>query len=223
MNAMIGKMLEYLLILIIACVLTAVVVFTIDPDLMDTMPILGGEDPVDQTKSDMSKSEINKQMNATDANLIEIERKLGYIDPDDYRNLSILSAELKDNRTELRNLDNEIDSLDDKSSITKSIGPMNRRAEGMERQIKNKKETYYGDILVYGLWGIAAGIVLCICVVAFPYLQYRRGKLYGLIGHGGEREYARDRFIKFLYVAMAFGFIILVTGLISMMLRVVLI
>ncbi len=93
----------------------------------------------------------------------------------------------------------------------------------MESKIAEKKKAYYADILVYGLEGIAAGIVLCICVVTLPYLQYRRGKLYGLIGHGGEREYARDRFIKFLYVAMAFGFIILVTGLILMMLRVVLI
>ena len=223
MNDMIDKMLEYLLVLILACLLAAVVVFMIDPNVMDTISIPGGEDQVDQTKSGMSEHQINKQMNATDANLIEIERKLGYIDPDDYRNLSILSAELKDNRTELHNLDNEIDSLDDKASIAKLIRSMNRRADDMERQIKNEKEAYYEDVLIYGLWGIAAGIVLCICVVALPYLQYRRGKLYGLIGHGGEREYARDRFIKFLYVAMAFGFIILVTGLILMVLKVVLI
>ena len=223
MDALISKMLEALLVLTLACVLTAVVVLTIAPDLMDTMPILGGEDPVDQTKSDMSEREINERMNTTDANLIEIERKLGYIDPDDYRNLSMLGSELKEIKTELRDLDDEIDSLDDKPSSTKSIESMKRQADNMEHQITEKKETYYGDILVYGLWGIAAGIVLCICVVALPYLQYRRGKLYGLIGHGGEKEYARDRFIKFLYVAMAFGFIILVTGLISMMLRVVLI
>lgn len=223
MNDMIDKMLEILLVLIVACVLTAAVVLIFVPDVMDTISIPGGEDEVDQPKSGMSEREINKQMNKTDANLIEIERKLGYIDPDDYRNLSILSAELKDNRTELHNLDNEIDSLDDKASIAKLIRSMNRRADNMERQIKNEKEAYYEDMLVYGLWGIGAGIVLCICVVALPYLQYRRGKLYGLIGHGGEREYARDRFIKFLYVAMAFGFIILVTGLISMVLRVVLI
>ena len=223
MDDLISKMLEYLLVLIVACVLTAAVVLIFVPDVMDTISIPGGEDEVDQPKSGMSEREINKQMNATDANLIEIERKLGYIDPDDYRNLSILSAELKDNRTELHNLDNEIDSLDDKPSSTKSSGSMNLQVKRMERQITEKKEAYYEDILVYGLWGIAAGIVLCICVVALPYLQYRRGKLYGLIGHGGEKEYARDRFIKFLYVAMAFGFIILVIGLILMMLRVVLI
>ena len=223
MDDLISKMLDALLVLTLACLLAAAVMLVIYPDLMDTISIPGGEDGVDQTKSGMSEREINKQMNATDANLIEIERKLGYIDPDDYRNLSILSAELKDNRTELRNLESGIDSLDDTSSITKSIGSLNRQAEDMERQIKNKKEAYYEDMLVYGLWGIGGGIVLCICIVALPYLQYRRGKLYGLIGHGGEREYARDRFIKFLYVAMAFGFIILVTGLILMMLRVVLI
>ncbi len=223
MDDLISKMLEYLLVLIVACVLAAVVVFTIDPSVMDTISIPGGEDQIDQTKSGMSERQINKQMNATDANLIKIERKLGYIDPDDYRNLSILSAELKDNRTELRNLGKEIDSLDDKHSITKLIESMNRRADDMERQIKNKKDAYYEDVLVYGLWGVGAGIVLCICVVALPYLQYRRGKLYGLIGHGGEKEYARDRFIKFLYVAMVFGFIILVIGLILMMLRVILI
>ena len=223
MDDLISKMLEALLVLTLACLLAAVVVLAIDPDLMDTMPILGGEDPVDQTKSDMSEREINERMNTTDANLIEIERKLGYIDPDDYRNLSMLGSELKEIKTELRDLDDEIDSLDDKPSSTKSIESMKRQADNMEHQITEKKETYYGDILVYGLWGIAAGIVLCICVVALPYLQYRRGKLYGLIGHGGEKEYARDRFIKFLYVAMAFGFILLVTGLILMVLRVVLI
>lgn len=223
MNDMIDKMLEILLVLIVACVLTAAVVLIFVPDVMDTISIPGSEDEVDQKKQDMSESKINKRMNATDANLIEIGRKLGYIDPDDYSNLSILSAELKDNRTELRYLESGIDSLDDTSSITKSIGPMKRQAERMEDKIKNKKEAYYEDMLVYGLWGIGAGIVLCICVVALPYLQYRRGKLYGLIGHGGEREYARDRFIKFLYVAMAFGFIILVIGLILMMLKVVLI
>lgn len=222
MDDMISRMLETLLVLILACILAAVVVLTIDSDLRETILTPGdGENRVDQPKHSMSEREINKQMNKTNSNLIDIERKLEYIDPDDYHNLSMLDGELKEIETELHDLNDEIGSLDDKPSSTKSIGSMNRRADDMERQIKNKKEAYYEDVLVYGLWGIGAGIVLCICVVALPYLQYRRGKLYGLIGHGGEREYARDRFIKFLYVAMAFGFIILVTGLILMMLRVV--
>ncbi len=100
---------------------------------------------------------------------------------------------------------------------------MNDRAEEIQYRIGEMKDTYYADLLDYGLRGIFAGIVVCICVVTIPYLQYRRGKLYGLIGHGGEKEYARDRFRKFLYVMMLFGFILLGSGLVMVILRIILI
>ena len=97
MDDLIDKMLETLLVLIVACVLTAAVVLVLVPDVMDTISIPGdSEDQVDRTESGMSESKIYKQIDATDANLIEIETKLEYIDPDDYRNLSMVDGELKE-------------------------------------------------------------------------------------------------------------------------------
>jgi len=210
-NDTMGTILDTLLVLILACLLTFLAVWMIAPDLIGTLTTGDGDDQADQIEPGMPVAEINDLLNATGAGLSVIERKMRYIDPDDYRNLSVLGDELKNVTMKLRNLNGTI------------AGHTNDRVDIIQRRIDSDKKNYYADILAYGLKGIASGVVLCILVAAIPYLQYRRGKLYGLIGHGGEGEYARDRFIRFLYVMMALGFVILVTGLISVMLRMVLI
>lgn len=217
MDIITRKMLEILIVVILSCLLAFGVVWVIAPELMP--PI--GEDRVDQTESDMAK--INYRLNATGDNLSDIEKNMDYIDPDDYRNLSVLDSELKGSKTYLSELEREISGLNNTSTIRDSIKSMNFRTEAIQYQIEEKKDKYYADILDYGLKGIFAGIILCICIVTIPYLQYRRGKLYGLIGHGGEKEYARDRFRKFLYVMILFGLIILGSGLVLVILRIILI
>ena len=146
-----------------------------------------------------------------------------YVDLDDYHNLSALDCELEGIKSELRDLEEDISRLDNASGINGSVESMNNRAEVIQHQIMGMKDAYYADLLDYGLKGIFAGILVCVCVVTIPYLQYRRGKLYGLIGHGGEKEYARDRFRKFLYVMMLFGFILLGSGLVMVVLQMILI
>ena len=217
MDIIARKILEILIVVILSCLLAFGVVWVIDPELIP--PI--GEDRVNQTEPDMTM--INYRLNATGDNLSDIEKKMDYIDPDDYRNLSVLDSELDGIKTYLSELESEISGLNNTSTITDSIKSMNFQTEVMQSQIGEKKDKYYADILDYGLKGIFAGIVLCICIVTIPYLQYRRGKLYGLIGHGGEKEYARDRFRKFLYVMILSGLIILGGGLVLVILRIILI
>jgi len=224
MADMISKMPEMLLVLILAGLLTFLAVWMIAPELLEPVFAPGdGDDQVDQIESDMPVTDINNLLNITGEDLDNIERKMEYIDPDDHRNLSVLGDDLKNVTIELHKLDEAIVGLNNTSGITGSTGHMSRQVEKMHDQIEVENDRYYADILAYGLKGIASGVVLCILVAAIPYLQYRRGKLYGLIGHGGEGEYARDRFIRFLYVMMAFGFVILVIGLVSVALRIVLI
>ncbi len=223
MDDTISKMLEISLVLILASLLTFFAVWVIAPELLEPVFAPGdGADQVDQIEPDMSVTDINNLLDATGDSLSDIEIKMKYIDPDDHRNLSILGNELKNITIELRNSDGAIAGLNN-TSITESSEHINDRVDIIQRQIDGDKKNYYADILAYGLKGVVSGAVLCILVVALPYLQYRRGKLYGLIGHGGEGEYARERFIRFLYVMMAFGFVILVIGLISVMVRIVLI
>ena len=217
MDIIARKMLEILIVVILSCLLAFGVVSVIAPELIP--PI--GEDRVNQTEPDMAK--IKYRLNATGDNLSDIEKKMDYIDPDDYHNLSVLDSELEGSKTHLSELEREISGLNNTSTITDSIKSMNFRTEVIQYQIGEKKDKYYADILDYGLKGIFAGIVLCICVVTIPYLQYRRGKLYGLIGHGGEKEYARNRFRKFLYVMILSGLIILGSGLVLVILRIILI
>jgi hypothetical protein len=195
-------------------------VWMIAPELIPPF----SEDRVDQTEPEITDiTEITEQLNATDDNLTYIERNMDYIDPDDYRSFSRLTDTLEEIKTDLSKMKKEVSGLNNTTTTIESIESMNNRIDPIEHQIKEKKDKYYADILDYGLKGIVAGIVLFMCIVAIPYLQYRRGKLYGLIGHGGEKKYARDRFIRFLYVAMVFGFIILITGLILVTLKIVLI
>ena len=222
-NDTMGTILDTLLVLILACLLTFLAVWMIAPNLIETLTTGDSDDQADQIEPDISVAEINDLLNATGAGLSVIERKMRYIDPDDRRNLSVLSDDLNEIKLGLHTLDGAIAGLDDKSGITGSIEPMSRQVEAMQEQIEKENDRHYADVLAYGLKGIASGVVLCILVVALPYVQYRRGKLYGLIGHGGEGEYARDRFIRFLYVMMALGFVILVIGLLSVALRIVLI
>ena len=217
MDIIARKMLEILIVVILSCLLAFGVVSVIAPELIP--PI--GEDRVNQTEPDMAK--INNRLNAIGDNLSDIEKKMDYIDPDDYRNLSVLDSELKGSKTYLSELEREISGLNNTSTITDSIKSINSRTEVIQYQIGEKKDKYYADILDYGLKGFFAGIVLCICIVTIPYLQYRRGKLYGLIGHGGEKEYARNRFRKFLYVMILSGLIILGSGLVLVILRIILI
>ena len=226
MDDTLSKMLKISLVLILAGLLTFTAVWVIAPELVEPVfaPGDGNDqvDRVDQIEPDMSVTDINNLLNLMGEDLTDIERKMEYIDPDDHRNLSVLGDELKNVTIELRNSDGAIAGLNN-TSITESTEDINNRVNIIQRQIDGDKKNYYADILAYGLKGVVSGAVLCILVVALPYLQYRRGKLYGLIGHGGEGEYARDRFIRFLYVMMAFGFVILVIGLISVMVRIVLI
>lgn len=226
MDDTLSKMLKISLVLILAGLLTFFAVWMIDPGLVEPVFAPGdGDDQVDQIEPNMSVTDINNLLNLMGENLTDIERKMEYIDPADHRNLSVLGNELKNVTIKLRNSDGAIVGLNNTSitESTESTEDINDRVNIIQRQIDGDKKNYYVDILDYGLKGVVSGAVLCILMVALPYLQYRRGKLYGLIGHGGEGEYARDRFIRFLYVTMAFGFVILVVGLISVMVRIVLI
>lgn len=216
----VDKILETFLVVILACLLTALVVYAIAPEMVNTV-FDNDDDQVEQIEPDMPFADINNLLNATGDDLNDIERKMRHIDPNDHRNLSVLGDDLNEIELGLHTMGGAIAGLDGASGIAGSIESMSRQVEAMRGQIERENDRYYADVLAYGLKGIASGVVLCILVVALPYVQYRRGKLYGLIGHGGEGEYARDRFIRFLYVMMALGFVILVTGLISVMLRMV--
>ena len=222
MDVITREILRILIVVILVCLLTFAAVWVINPELIETT-LTPDEAPIDRMEPDITETGINDRSDATDANLSNIERKVEYVDPDDYHNLSLLEGELEGIKSELRDLEEDISRLNNTSGIPGSVGSMNNRAEVIQYRIGGMKDAYYADLLDYGLKGIFAGIVVCVCVVTIPYLQYRRGKLYGLIGHGGEKEYARDRFKKFLYVMMLFGFILLGSGLVMVVLRIILI
>ena len=222
MDAITREILRILIVVILVCLLTFAAVWVINPELIQTVRT-PDKSQSNRMELDISETAINDRLEATGANLSNIDRKVEYVDPDDYHNLSALECELEGIKSELRDLEEDISRLNNTSGINGSVGSMNDRAEEIQYRIWEMKDTYYADLLDYGLRGIFAGIVVCICVVTIPYLQYRRGKLYGLIGHGGEKEYARDRFRKFLYVMMLFGFILLGSGLVMVILRIILI
>jgi hypothetical protein len=220
MDAITREILRILIVVILVCLLTFAAVWVINPELIQTVLT---PDEAQTERMELDISEINDRLDVIGANLSNIDRKVEYVDLDDYHNLSALECELEGIKSELRDLEEDISRLNNTSGINGSVGSMNDRAEEIQYRIGEKKDAYYADLLDYGLKGIFAGIVVCICVVTIPYLQYRRGKLYGLIGHGGEKEYARDRFRKFLYVMMLFGFILLGSGLVMVILQIILI
>ena len=222
MDAITREILRILIVVILVCLLTFAAVWVINPELIETA-LTPDKAQSNRIELDISETAINDRLDATGANLSNIERKVEYVDLDDYHNLSALDCELEGIKSELRDLEEDISRLDNASGINGSVGSMNDRAEEVQHQIMGMKDAYYADLLDYGLKGIFAGILVCVCVVTIPYLQYRRGKLYGLIGHGGEKEYARDRFRKFLYVMMLFGFILLGSGLVMVVLQMILI
>jgi len=222
MDAITREILRILIVVILVCLLTFAAVWVINPELIETA-LTPDKAQSNRIELDISETAINDRLDATGANLSNIERKVEYVDLDDYHNLSALDCELEGIKSELRDLEEDISRLDNASGINGSVESMNNRAEVIQHQIMGMKDAYYADLLDYGLKGIFAGILVCVCVVTIPYLQYRRGKLYGLIGHGGEKEYARDRFRKFLYVMMLFGFILLGSGLVMVVLQMILI
>jgi len=222
MDAITREILRILIVVILVCLLTFAAVWVINPELIETA-LTPDKAQSNRIELDISETAINDRLDATGANLSNIERKVEYVDLDDYHNLSALDCELEGIKSELRDLEEDISRLDNASGINGSVESMNNRAEVIQHQIMGMKYAYYADLLDYGLKGIFAGILVCVCVVTIPYLQYRRGKLYGLIGHGGEKEYARDRFRKFLYVMMLFGFILLGSGLVMVVLQMILI
>jgi|GEM_PF-5301371 len=222
MDAITREILRILIVVILVCLMTFAAVWVINPELIDTVRT-PDKAQSNRIELDISETAINDRLDATGANLSNIERKVEYVDLDDYHNLSALDCELEGIKSELRDLEEDISRLNNASGINGSVGSMNDRAEEVQHQIMGMKDAYYADLLDYGLKGIFAGILVCVCVVTIPYLQYRRGKLYGLIGHGGEKEYARDRFKKFLYVMMLFGFILLGSGLVMVVLQIILI